>query len=152
MSKTDLPTLLEQYKLFVGMADQVSERRLKTNQFYVGVISGLLAVLAFVYKKDNFNNLQSYHEAIVIAVTVLGLSLNCLWFINIRSFRKLNSGKFEVIHQMESLLPFQPFDLEWEIIKKGERQNRYFQLSRLEQFLPLILSIPFLVLILLILT
>ena len=145
--REDQQTILEQYKLFVEMADRVSERRLKTNQFYIGLISGLLVVLAFVLSKDNFSNLKGYHNTVMLLVGVLGLLLNLIWLINIRSFRKLNSGKFKVIHEMEAKLPFQPYDREWEIIKLGEKKDNYFQLTRIEQILPLVLSLPFLVLL-----
>lgn len=142
--------ILEQYKMFVEMADRVSERRLKTNQFYIGIISGLLGILAFVFGENNFDIIAQNQNSVMLVVTILGLILNLLWFINIRSFRKLNSGKFMVIHEMEALLPFQPYDREWDIIKRGEKRNNYFQLSKIEQYLPMALTIPFLILLILI--
>ncbi|MCE7995105.1 MAG: hypothetical protein HEP71_24210 [Roseivirga sp.] len=143
----DTPTILEQYQLFVEMADRVSERRLKTNQFYIGIISGLLGVLAFSFGNSNLDILADSQNSIILTIAILGLVLNVIWFINIRSFRKLNSGKFMVIHEMEALLPFQPYDREWDIIKRGEKKNNYFQLSRIEQYLPIVLSVPFIVLL-----
>lgn len=132
------------------MADRVSERRLKTNQFYIGIISGLLGVLAFNFGDSSLDLLAHKQNSIILTIAILGLVLNLIWFINIRSFRKLNSGKFMVIHEMEALLPFQPYDREWDIIKRGEKKKNYFQLSRIEQYLPVVLSVPFLILLLLV--
>jgi hypothetical protein len=42
--------LLEEYKLYVQMADNVSARRAQANQFYISVLSALLAVVAFAGK------------------------------------------------------------------------------------------------------
>ena len=38
--------LIEEYKLFVQMADNVSARRSQANQFYISVLSILLAAVA----------------------------------------------------------------------------------------------------------
>lgn len=145
----DSQTILEQYKMFVEMADRVSERRLKTNQFYISIISGLLGILALMFQDTGLEVLSKNKDSVLLIVIILGLSLNLIWFINIRSFRQLNSGKFKVIHEMESLLPFQPYDREWDIIKRGEKKDDYLQLSRIEQYLPMALSVPYCLLLIL---
>jgi hypothetical protein len=40
--------LLEQYKMYVQMADNISARRADSNQFYVKVLSALQAVVTVV--------------------------------------------------------------------------------------------------------
>jgi hypothetical protein len=37
--------LLEQYNLYVEMADRITTRRAQTNRFYISLLSGLLALL-----------------------------------------------------------------------------------------------------------
>ena len=44
--------LLEEYKVYLEMADRVSSRRLQTNGFFITIFSGLLAVIAFIFNKD----------------------------------------------------------------------------------------------------
>ena len=56
--------LLEQYKLYVEMADRVGTRRAQTNRFYISLLSGLLAVLSIVVGRNIFSDFQ----AIVFAV------------------------------------------------------------------------------------
>jgi hypothetical protein len=102
--------LLEQYKLYVEMADRISNRRGQTNRFYISLLSGLLALLSIVVGSHIFSDFQS---VVFIVVAILGLALCILWNINIRSHRQLNSGKFKVIHEMEQHLPFPCYDKEW---------------------------------------
>jgi len=136
--------LLEQYKLYVEMADRISERRMQTNKFYISLLSGLLALLSILVSMDKFFN----QTVIFIIVSLLGIALCILWHINIRSYRQLNSGKFKVIHEMEQYLPFPCYDKEWELLGEGKEKSKYLQLTRVEKYIPLILSIPYIFLFL----
>ena len=40
--------LLEQYKLYVEMADRISQRREQSNRFYAGLVSAIVALLVLV--------------------------------------------------------------------------------------------------------
>ena len=110
--------LLEQYKLYVEMADRISERRMQTNKFYISLLSGLLALLSILVSVGKLNQ-----TLIFVIVSLLGIALCILWHINIRSYRQLNSGKFKVIHEMEQDLPFPCYDKEWEILGEGEKKK-----------------------------
>lgn len=135
--------LLEQYKLYVEMADKVSERRMQTNKFYISLLSGLLALLSILVTKGNLNQ-----TLIFVIVSLLGIILCILWYVNIQSYRQLNSGKFKVIHEMEKCLPFPCYEKEWKILGEGKEKSKYLQLTRVEQYIPLILSIPYVLLFL----
>lgn len=113
---TEQDRLLEQYKLYVEMADRVSARRIEANSFFMSILSALLAIAAFVFTKSIC---PGYERLVLISFSVLGLLLNGAWFLNIRTYRQLNSGKFKVIHQMEEKLPFPCYDKEWQIL--GQR-------------------------------
>ncbi len=136
--------LLEQYKLYVEMADRISNRRAQTNRFYISLLSGLLAVLSIVVGRNVFSDFQTI---VFMAVAILGLALCVLWDVNIRSYRQLNSGKFKVIHEMEQYLPFPCYDKEWEILGKGKEAKTYLQLTRVEQYVPTTLAIPYILLL-----
>ena len=43
--------LLEQYKLYVQLADNVSARRSQSNSFYISIITGLLPILSIPLDK-----------------------------------------------------------------------------------------------------
>ena len=136
--------LIEQYKLYVEMADRVSTRRAQTNRFYISLLSGLLALLSIVVTREVFNGILS---VIFVAVGILGMVLCFLWYINIRAYRQLNSGKFKVIHEMEQRLPFPAYEREWEILGKGKESKKYLKLTRIEQCVPFALAIPYLLLL-----
>ncbi len=135
--------LLEQYKLYVEMADRISDRRERTNRFYISLLSVLLALLSIAVGR---NILDGFQTVVFMIIGILGLGLCILWNINIRSYRQLNSGKFKVIHEMEQDLPFSCYDREWEILVEGKEAKTYLQLTRVEQYVPIILAVPYLLL------
>jgi len=135
--------LLEQYKLYVELADRISDRRERTNRFYISLLSVLLALLSIIVGRGI---LSAFQTALFMTIGILGVGLCVLWNINIRSYRQLNSGKFKVIHEMERNLPFNCYDREWEILKKGKEAKTYLQLTRVEQYVPILLAFPYLIL------
>ncbi|ETR66488.1 MAG: hypothetical protein OMM_12738 [Candidatus Magnetoglobus multicellularis str. Araruama] len=76
----------------------------------------------------------------------MGIVLNYVWYINIKSYRQLNSGKFEIIQQMEKQLPFQCYSDEWKLLGKGKDSEKYRQLTKIESDVPKILVIPYVLL------
>ena len=136
--------LLEQYKLYVEMADRVSSRRAQTNRFYISLLSILLALLSIVAGIGAFSRILNI---ILLAVAILGILLCVLWWINIRSYRQLNSAKFQIIHEMEQHLPIAAYDKEWELLGRGKESGKYLQLTRVEQWVPFVLTIPYLLLL-----
>ena len=135
--------LLSQYKLYVEMADRVSQRRDWANRFYGGVLSGLAAVLAVIIRGTVFDSVQA---VVFLVAASVGAALCLVWFVNIRSYRQLNTGKFQVIHEMEQQLPMAIYEREWELLRPSEGQKRYLQLTWVEQFVPGIIATPFLIL------
>jgi hypothetical protein len=132
---------LEQYKLYVEMMDKVTERRGQTNVFYISLLSGLLALLSLLVGKDN-NLFSGDRNILLLILAILGICLCYVWYTNINSYKQLNSLKFKVIQEMESHLPFCCYKREWEILSENKK-NKYRRLSRVEKFVPLILSIPY---------
>lgn len=139
----DEDRILEQYKLYVEMADRVSARRTEANKFYISILSALLAFLAFVIGK---NLCVGYEKLVMISFSILGLLLVGIWFLNVRAYRQLNTGKFKVIHELEKSLPFKCYDREWEILGRGEGKE-YKTLTKLESYVPIIIGIPYMLLL-----
>ncbi|MGB5714327.1 MAG: hypothetical protein WBM44_25875, partial [Waterburya sp.] len=67
--------LLEQYKVYLEMADRVSSRRLQTNGFFITIFSALLAVIAFIFNKDTQLS-ESLQNLLIWGVALLGLFLS----------------------------------------------------------------------------
>lgn len=136
--------LLEQYKLYVEMADRVSQRRAESNRFYMTILSSILVVLSIVIEKQIFSEYQLIMFALI---SILGLMLSLIWYANIRSYSQLNSGKFAVINDMEKGLPYMCFKKEWELLGEGLEAKKYRQLTRVEKYVPIIIAIPYVLLL-----
>lgn len=134
--------LLEQYRLFVEMADRVSQRRDQSNRFYVtfvSAIAGLLMVLARFGTSVN-----GIWPVVFLISGLLGTALSFIWFLNIKSYRTLNTAKFEIINDLERQLPYQGYSKEWELLRPATGSPKYLQLTRIEQLVPALIILLFL--------
>ena len=130
--------LLEQYKLMVEMADRVSARRMQANTFFLAVNTGLLTVFATLAKENILNGL-------VGALPIGALFILCFfWAQIVGSYRQLNSGKFQVIHQLERMLPAAPYAAEWVAMGEGHDPKRYRPLTHVEIWVPRLFGLLYL--------
>lgn len=135
--------LLEQYKFYAGTSNDVSNRRLRTNRFYVSLLSGILVVLPFVLDLDNLTPIRL---AGMVLIGFVGVLLCVLWYYNIKSYKQLNEGKYEIIHEMEENLPYPCYTKEWEILGEGRDKEKYITHWSVERWVPRMLAIPYLIL------
>ncbi len=141
--------LLEQYKLYVEMADRISQRREHTNRFYVTLLAALAALLVVLVRftllgDDGYTTLLN---VVILCSGVFGAFLSWVWCLNIQSYRALNSAKFVIIHKLEKQLPFNMYKEEWNLIEKPGHSPKYIQLTAIEQYVPIIVLGVFLLLI-----
>jgi hypothetical protein len=141
----DHGTLLEQYKLYVQLADKVSDRRADANRFYTSLLTGLLALLSAV---TGLKPATAIESAVLSVVAVVGVLLCYVWFVTIRSYRQLNSGKFKVINEVEKRLAFDFYEREWEVLGRGKDPRRYRPLTRVDSYVPQLFAIPYALLLL----
>ena len=132
--------LLDQYKLYVEMADRISQRRDQANRFYAGLVSAIIALLVVM---GRFGVSGSSWSIALLAAGLFGASLSVIWFINLGSYRALNTAKFRVINRMESQLPYAGYTEEWDYLRPAEGPARYFQLTRIERYVPLLIMALF---------
>ncbi len=147
LSTEDTKTLVEIYKLYVRTSESTSDRRGRTNSFYLVLCSTLLTVfgtlIGTLIKLKIIIGMYS-----LLLLGLLGLLLSIVWFINIKSYRQLNTGKFAVISELEKKLPFPCFTKEWEELgHRGNKKKRYFKLTIIEQYVPLIFTVGFIILL-----
>lgn len=130
---------LELYKLHAELADRVSQRREGANRLYVGLLTGVFVFVAAIVR-FSVGEIPAW---IVGASGVLGVALSASWFVVIRSYRQLNSGKFAALDELEEKLPYPFFRREWEILEKGENTKKYWKLTVVETALPCIFGALF---------
>jgi hypothetical protein len=128
--------LLEQYKLYVEMADKVSERRQSANNYLLTVNSVLVSLFGVLAGFSSISEQPLWKYFIPIA----GFMVSITWATLIHSYRQLNSGKFEVIHKIESQLPAALYETEWKILEKG-CGKRYRPFTHVERFVPWIFAV-----------
>lgn len=124
--------LLEQYKLFVEMADRISSRRQTSNSFFLSINTALIALIGYSEIKSLFS-LPNYLNLII---AIAGMILCYSWFRIIRSYKDLNTAKFKVIHEIEKLLPISPYDAEWEEVGRGNNSKLYLFFTHVEVKIP----------------
>ena len=132
--------LLEIYKLHVEMADRVSQRREGANRLFVTLLSAIVILVAAVMR---FGQGTMPTNLAVVVVAATGLLLAAAWYVTIRSYRQLNSGKFAVIHEMEERLPFSFYKREWELLEEGKNRGKYWKLTVVETSGPIIFAMLF---------
>ena len=125
--------ILEIYKLYVEMADRISSRRQAANSFFLTINSAIVALVGYV-------NLASDQDAAAFLfyalVAIAGMVLSYLWYRLVLSYKQLNSGKFKVIHAIESMLPLRPYDAEWTALGQGKDPDLYKPFTHIETLVP----------------
>ena len=120
--------LLEQYKIYVQSAEQVSARRVASSRYLLT----LNIALVTLYGMQSEGFVQSYWA---ILVPILGILVSGLWYQIIQSHRDLNDVKFQIIHQLEEHLPVALYAYEWQLAEEGNGTS-YSAVTRTEKWIP----------------
>ena len=144
MSDPTRKELLEIYKLHAELADRVSQRREGANRIYVSLLVGLALFLGIFVR---FGAKDFPIATVFLAAGIIGAALSISWFIVIRSYRQLNTGKFAALHELEEKLAYPFFKREWELLEEGRKLSRYWKLTIVETGLPIIFLVLSMILI-----
>jgi len=126
--------LLEQYKLYVEMADRISSRRSKANTFFLSVNTLLVTAIGILSKLElEFEALNLWW---VLTTSFAGILFCWAWLSIISSYKQLNTGKFKVINTIEQKLPLAMYKAEWSYLKPERGISRYKQLTVVETLVP----------------
>lgn len=127
--------VLDLYKTMVEMADNNSERRVRSNSFFLTLnttIIGFIGYLSISMDPETMPQDPSFFALVAVA----GMILSYLWYRTVRSYRDINSGKFMVINTIEEQLPLRPFKAEWIALGEGRDPKLYLEVTRLEMRIP----------------
>ena len=126
--------LMEQYKLYVELADRVSQRRGTANSFFLLVNSAAVTLLGTLGISSD-----SYSPWLLVFPTVVLVCICGAWFYIVKSYSQLNSGKWQVVGVMEERLPASPWWRgEWEALGQGKNRSLYWPLTHVEKWVPLV--------------
>ena len=105
---------IEQYKLLVQSAENVSDRRARINRYQSSLNLGILALHGLV---PSFIS----HPALPFLIASAGIAITINWFLTLQSFRQTNRAKFIIIHSMERQLPRGIFQEERTLVREEAR-------------------------------
>ncbi len=124
--------LLEQYKLYVQSAENVSLRRVTSNRYLLTINAALIAL----YGLQSANFGQSYWT---LLIPVIGIPISLLWCLIIKSHADLNRIKFDVIHEFEEHLPAAMYKHEWRLAEEGQG-TAYRAVTKIERWIPILFA------------
>jgi len=124
--------LLEQYKLYVQSAENVSARRVASGRYMLTVSAALVALYGI--QSAGFG--QNYWT---LVIPIMGFLVSLLWYQVIQSHANLNAVKFKLIHQLEEHLPAAIYSHEWQLAEEGKGRT-YRPITTIERWLPILFA------------
>lgn len=134
---------LEQYKIYLEMADRVSGRRDIANAFFLTLHGFCLGAAGSLIDKGYTTDPK---WALIFPLSVL-LLLCFFWWRLIVSYKQLNGAKFQIVGEFESRLPASPYKgAEWNnLLKSGKDRKAYWPLTHLESKIPWIFAVGYII-------
>jgi hypothetical protein len=127
--------ILDQYKLYVEMADRISARRGLANTFFLTLNSAIFTLFGVLWK-DKPPHLS---DVVVVLLAVVAISQCVAWGLLVHSYRLLNSAKYKVVGALERRLPASPYwSAEWTALGEGKSWRLYLPLSHVETWVPIL--------------
>lgn len=90
----------EEYKFFAESTHQLSDRRQRTTEVYVGVNTAIFALIAFLLKDAGLKGIQS--ALVTLPLFVVGVCACFGWYKLIRLYQRLIAWRFEQLMELES--------------------------------------------------
>ena len=122
--------LLTVWTTYSRYCEEVTNKRHIINAFFLGIISALVGFIIGMW------------GVIGLVLSVVGFLITIFWFLYIRSYKKLNSAKFEVLLGIEEQLGINIYSLEWQKVK----EKKYIRLTTVEYSLVVVFILGFIAL------
>ncbi|MDE0632147.1 MAG: hypothetical protein OXH73_11650 [Caldilineaceae bacterium] len=119
---------LEQYKLYVQSAENVSARRVASSNYLLTLNTALVALYGL--QSASFGE-----NCWTLLVPIAGILVSWLWGRIIKSHADLNRVKFALIHEMEQHLPATMYKCEWQLAEGGQGKT-YKAVTAIERWIP----------------
>lgn len=125
------------------MADKISERRSTANTFFLTANTAILSTLGVVASIFPTQLVGGGVLAFFALITPVVLCYS--WLRIIESYQQLNSGKFKIIHEIETRLPLAVYKAEWNALGRGEDPQEYRPLTDVERWVPIAFMVLYLI-------
>lgn len=134
---------LEQYRIYLHIFNNTSDRRQKSNEFFLGLNAAIIGIIGYVETKT-----LPHASVVFILIPLVGIGICYSWYMMINSYKQLNRAKFKIIHSVEKKLPLSLFETEWNILGRGKDKRKYYPLSQIEKNIPIMFIALYIVLFL----
>lgn len=135
--------LMEIYRLQTQLVNNINNRRVTINRFYMLGMSGLALICSAFFKLPDSILEGISVDFFVIAISVLGLHLSWVWFASVNSNLRLVMLKYESLKRLEDKLEYQFFQDEWTFLKKYGKDRPYWEISSVEIVIPFLFFFTF---------
>ena len=126
--------LFDQFKIYIAGIEKISERRESANKYFLGINSALIISAGFLL--EHMSNKDHMYFMLVI-ISILGLVVAVIFSFLLNSYKQINTGKFEVLHQIEKELPMKLYSEEWKVLGEGDDYKKYYPFSHIEKLIPI---------------
>lgn len=133
--------LFEQYKLYVEGVEKTSDRRQHANNYFITINTALISLIGLSFQIKIFENLAWIKSILAL----VGIIICVIFWYLIRAYKQLNTGKFEVIHEIEQHLPLALYKYEWKVLGEGKDNKKYYPFSHIELIIPWVFGIIYIV-------
>jgi hypothetical protein len=136
--------MFEQYMLLIESVEKTSDRRHQANSFIIAINTAIITFIGITTQVTGLSD----KLALRLGIPLLGILVNIVFWLLIRSYKQLNAGKFQLIHEIEEKLPLSIYAYEWYVLGEGRDPKKYLPFSHIELFIPWIISGVYLILLL----
>jgi len=135
MNSEEKEMYFQQYKIYIEGIEKISDRRESANKYYWTINTGIILSIGYFLSLD----LEFYDIVkILLPISILGSFLSYIFWLLIRSYRQMNTGKFAVVHEIEEQLPISLYKKEWIKLGEGVDKSKYYPFSHIEGLIPLV--------------
>ena len=127
--------LFEQYKIYLHNIDSLENRRKTNHSFFLSINTGLIAALGILTQIGLSGSNNSFW---LVGGTIAGILFAYSWFRTIRSYIILGTVKWNIVLEIEKILPLKIHEVEWKILRSKKGRSKYRKLTDVELIIPLI--------------
>ena len=137
MENKDL--IFQQYRLYSEQKETFISRSFGINRFYL-CLAIILLVLVHIWHGEMF----AYTLPMSFVLSVIGLGVTVLWWMNMDSYNMLIKIKFsKVLEEIEKQLPMQPYADEYKGIEEFRTNKKMFLFSDMQKIFAVLIFIMF---------
>lgn len=135
----------EQYKILVESIEKNSDRRQSANNYFIAINGAFITILGLTFQIGDAH----VRLGARILLGIAGIVASIIFWLLIRAYKQLATGKFKVLHKIEERLPIALYRYEWKILDGGKKWSTYFPFSHIEMKFPWFFAVGYLVLLIL---